>query len=394
MGNGTIRWALAASLASTLLVGCYDGLDGRRASTPQRNASAEECDSDEDCDWVAIPERTGKAHHPSASVQSLQSKVAAARPGDHIYVPGGIYRSAKLRFRGGKTGKDPIVLIPKDPDDPPVFVGRNEVSGDNFILAGAQFDASGTGRGGRMLKVTKSRGATLAYLDFDKTDNIAVELSHGVRQLKIHRVLFHGSGKKSNTVGSSAIKAGVKTTAGDQRNNRIERSRFEDIKDNRETISGKEGGLDLYRLTFDNTHDVVARHSSRMRIEECVGMRRITVNGPDHEIINSRPKDAVEVWSGSHDGSKSYNAFPRGEAAVYLSGHDVRIEHAGRVKIGDQSFKGAGHVAKGTELADVGSISTSNGAKFRKVSATTPRRTPPVMKRRDVGLQAYERVAP
>ncbi len=346
-------------------------------------------------DAIRVPPVTGVVRNANANKGSIESTIAAARPGDRVTIPSGTYSSVTFDFERGQTGADPIVVVPADPNDPPLFTGRNEATGDHFMLMGLRFDADGTGSSGRMLKMHGSEAATLAHLEFDKTDNIAIELASGVTDLVVHRCLFQGTGDSQTGNGGEAIKAGVSSTAGVQRGNRVEKSRFEDIRDERETISGKEGGLTLFQLTFDNTTDIVARHASNMRVEECTGVRNITLTGPDHVVVNSQVHNDIEVWSGSHDGSVGYGALPSGTGSVYLSAHDTRIEHSvGELRIGEDSYAGGSVRAEGTKVADHASApKTFNGASFDEVAAQSEAREPRVIHVADTGLTAYQTLA-
>lgn len=208
---------------------------------------------------------------------------------------------------------------------------------------------------------------------------------------RLHRSRVQGTGVDASLNGAEAIKAGESPHGGDLRNNLVDHCWIADVLDERETISIKEGGLTLFRVTFSNTKDISARHAVAACIEECVGMRDITLSGPDHLVVNSEVENRIELWSGSFDGATAYDDIPGGDGDIYLSSVDNRVEHSvGPLVIGEESVQGAEFGAVGARVSEhTGAVSTENGATFEEVepefAAVRPQRIEP----EETGLAGY-----
>ncbi len=343
-------------------------------------------------DCIEVPQSNAELISPEPDRSAIEAAIAQAQPGEHILLPPGTFQSVTFAFEGGQLGAEPIVARPADPSDPPIFTGSNEVSGDNIMLLGARFDATGTPTSGRMLRIRSVDTGVFAYLEFDKTDNIAIELEGNVTNTRVHRVHIRGTGSTVDDLnGGEGIKAGVSGTGGVLRNNQIDHSFIEDVFEERETISVKEGGLSLYRITFSNCKDLSIRHGVAARIEECVGMRDLVVTGPNHLVRNCETEQSIEVWSGSFDGSTPYGDIPNGDGDIYLSSVDARLEHSvGSLLIGNASYQGGAFVAQGTVVADhIGSINTDLGATYDSGDPKFPASEPLRMSAESTGLAGY-----
>lgn len=202
---------------------------------------------------------------------------------------------------------------------------------------------------------------------------------------------MRGMNVDENENGAEAIKAGVGGTGAVLRNNLIDHCFIEDTLRERESVSIKEGGLTLFRVTFSNTKDLSARHAVAARIEECVGMRRISLNGADHLLLNSEAVEAIEVRSGSFDGATSYEDIPDGNGDIYMSAYNNRIESStGPLAVGHVAADDSAVVADGTLVANHdGVITTTEPATYEEVPPTSEEAEPVRLSARNTGVAGW-----
>ena len=355
-----------------------------------------------DTTWATVPMATGMIITVSTE-SALEQACANASPGDQIRIAAGTYSDTFLDFdgHGGTPGvDDPIVLIPADAMNPPVFEGANAIrDADNvwmFAFETQQVGLSGTQRS---WNIQNADGLELYYWDLAQTEFIALESSNNVTHLDIDHLYGHGN---AQTGGRSFLKMGVTGVAADQRYNRIRKSYLRDLRGHRETISGKEGYLTIEDLHLDNSYDVASRLAFHMTIRRVRASRHIALSAGGHLVVDSIAGGDILLNTGNEDAgalAADYSDYIDNGSQTYYSAHDCEVYNStagGVIRAGDSTFNYQADNFTATATQQGGNspnMTTGFGATFTTVTPPPSTGTPPIYTVDDVGPAAYRTYA-